>query len=129
MTANRHKNAWIWLAIAAIAVATLARAEAGLPKAAGLTHPVLEFLSAHAGGDGFATASRHHGSRSAALRRASQNDGAGAWTVLLPVFFIGLMAPLNLISARAALSLGITPSAPALAFLFQRPPPALLSCL
>lgn len=128
MTANRHKNAWIWLAIAAIAVATLARAEAGLPKAAALTHPVLEFLSAHASGDGFATASRH-GSRSTGLRHASQKDGVGAWTVLLPIFFIGLIAPLNLISARAALSLGITPSTPALSYLFQRPPPALLSCL
>jgi hypothetical protein len=125
MTANRHKSAWIWLAVAAIAMATLARAESGLPKAAALTHPVLEFLSAHANGDGFATASRHHGSRSASLRRASQNDGAGAWTVLLPIFFIGLIAPLNLISARAALSLGIAPSAPILSCLFQRPPPSL----
>jgi hypothetical protein len=128
ITANRHKSAWIWLAVAAIAVATLARAEAGLPRAAALTHPVLEFLSAHASSDGVATA-RHHGSRSAGLRRASQNDSAGAWTVLLPIFFIGLIAPLKLISARTLLSLGVTPSAPALASLFQRPPPPLLSSL
>lgn len=129
MTANRHKNAWIWLAVAAIAMATLARAEAGLPKTGALTHPVLEFLSAHTSGDGFATVSRHHGSRLAGLRHDSQNSAAGAWTVLLPIFFIGLIAPLNLISARAALSLEITPSAPALPFLFQRPPPLVLSSL
>ena len=129
MTANRHKSAWIWLAVAAIAVATLARAEAGLPKAAALTHPVLEFLSAHANSDGGSRRRRHHGSRSAGLRRASQNDSAGAWTVLLPIFFIGLIAPLKLISARTLLSLGVTPSAPALASLFQRPPPPLLLSL
>jgi hypothetical protein len=122
MTANRHKSAWIWLAVAAIAVATLARAEAGLPRAAALTHPVLEFLSAH-GGEGFATAPVHRNVRSASMRRASHSEEAGAWAVLLPIFFIGLVAPLSLISARAGLSLGVAPQTPVLPFLFQRPPP------
>ena len=44
----------------------------------------------------------------------------------MPVFFIGLIAPLSLIAPRAALCLGRAPSAPALPFLFQRPPPSFL---
>lgn len=124
MTANRHKSAWIWLAVAAIAMATLARAEVGLPRTAGLTHPVLQFLSAHASGDRFAAAPVHRSMRSASMRRASHNDEASSWTVLLPIFFIGLVAPLSLISTRAALSLGVAPPAPVLPSLFQRPPPS-----
>jgi hypothetical protein len=127
MRPNRQQHAWVWLAVAAIAVATLARAEAGLPKAAALTHPVLEFLSAHANNDAFA-APGSYGSRVAGARR-QHNTSPGAWTVLLPIFFIGLVAPLSLISARAMLSLGTTPSAPALPCLFQRPPPLVLSSL
>jgi hypothetical protein len=122
---NRHKSAWIWLAVAAITVTTLARAEAGLPKAAALTHPVLEFLSAHANGDAFAASAGHRGSRVAGARRQSGGAGATAWTMLLPVFFIGLIAPLSLISARAASSIGAELSTPVLPFLFQRPPPSL----
>lgn len=129
MTGNRHKNAWIWLAVAAIAVATLARAEAGLPKAAALTHPVLEFLAGHANSDAFTKAPGHHGSRFAGVRRESYGNGAGAWTVLLPIFFIGLVAPLDVLSRRALQASGSVRRAVALPHLFQRPPPSLLSSL
>jgi hypothetical protein len=129
MTGNRHKNAWIWLAVAAIAVATLARAEAGLPKAAALTHPVLEFLSAHANSDAFTTASGHRGGRFAGVRREPSGNGAGAWTVLLPIFFIGLVAPLDILSRRVVQRSGCARLAAGLPHLFQRPPPLLLSSL
>src|ERR1700744_801936 len=127
MTGNRQKSAWIWLAVAAIAVVTLARAEAGLPKGAAFTNPVLEFLSAHAGSGAFAALPGNHDLGSVRSHRSSYRTGVGAtgagmWAALLPMFFIGLIAPLNLISARAAHSLGITPQAPVLSSLFQRPP-------
>jgi sirohydrochlorin ferrochelatase len=123
MTANRRPNAWIWIAVAAIVVTTMARAEATLPKAAALTHPVLEFLSAHTG-EAYATVTIHRSGRSASVRRTSHSDEAGAWAVLVPIFFIGLIAPLSLISARATLALGIASQTPVLSSLFQRPPPS-----
>jgi hypothetical protein len=48
-----------------------------------------------------------------------------AWLALLPVFFVGLMAPLRLLPLLAVLQIGHAPEAPALAPSFQRPPPAL----
>lgn len=46
-----------------------------------------------------------------------------AWLALLPVFFVGLIAPFNLISLLSVLSLGYAAKAPELAPSFQRPPP------
>jgi hypothetical protein len=48
-----------------------------------------------------------------------------AWLALLPVFFVGLIAPLRLLPLLAVLRIGHAPEAPALAPSFQRPPPAL----
>lgn len=45
------------------------------------------------------------------------------WLVLLPVFFVGIIAPLNILALFALLTLGHAPEAPALAPSFQRPPP------
>ena len=42
---------------------------------------------------------------------------------ILPVFFVGLIASLNILPLFALLTLGHTPEAPALAPSFQRPPP------
>jgi hypothetical protein len=123
MTGHRQKNAWVWLAIAAISVATLARAQESLPRAATLTHPVLAFLSAHVQGDGSTATTWNHRAGSARAQRPAHGTGM-QWTVFLPVFFIGLISPLSLLSPRAMLSLGRTPSSPALPFLFQRPPPS-----
>jgi hypothetical protein len=123
MAGNRQRYAWVWLAVAAIAVATLARTQSGMPKTTALTNPVLQFLSAHASNETSATTLWNRRPASAHAQRTSQ-QGSGAWMVFLPVFFIGLVAPLSLISSRALLSLGRTPSAPPLPFLFQRPPPS-----
>lgn len=49
------------------------------------------------------------------------------WLAILPVFFVGLIAPLSLLLIRADLSIGHPPAAPALAPSFQRPPPARLA--
>ena len=46
-----------------------------------------------------------------------------AWLVMLPVFFIGLQAPLSLLGLLFVLSLGHPPETPALTPSFQRPPP------
>jgi hypothetical protein len=131
MTLTRHRSAWIWVAIAAIAMATVARAQAGVQSATAYTHPVLEFLASHSNAAGHETSGiqRLYGHRSDRQTRTALSDGAnpGVWTAMLPVLFIGLVAPLSLVSPQFALSLGRTPSAPALPFSFQRPPPPLLS--
>jgi hypothetical protein len=131
MTLTRHRSAWIWVAIAAIAMATVARAQAGVQSATAYTHPVLEFLASHSSAAGHATSGdpRLFVHRSDRQSRTALSDGAnpGVWTAMLPVLFVGLVAPLSLVSPRFALSLGRTPSAPALPFSFQRPPPSLLS--
>jgi bacteriorhodopsin len=46
-----------------------------------------------------------------------------AWLALLPVFFVGLIAPFNLPTLLSVLSLGYPAKAPDLAPSFQRPPP------
>lgn len=136
MSASRHRNAWIWLAVAAMAVATLARAQAGIQVASAYANPVIEFLVGHQGAGAHAAigAPRRFERRSlrqsnAALLFGSAQHGAdsGAWEAILPVLFIGLVTPLNLISSRSVLSLGRVPSAPLLPFSFQRPPPSLLA--
>ena len=131
MTLTRHRSAWIWVAIAAIAMATVARAQAGVQSATAYTHPVLEFLASHSSAAGHATSGDallfgHHADRKTPTA-LSGGAGSGVWTAVLPVLFVGLVAPLSLVSPQFALSLGRTPSAPALPFSFQRPPPPFLS--
>ncbi|MGO9436948.1 MAG: hypothetical protein ACLPH3_09180 [Terracidiphilus sp.] len=134
MPATRHRNAWIWLAIAAMAVASLARAQAGIQIATAYANPVLEFLSAHQSAGAHATGVPRHFERrsirqvtgASLFSSAGHGADSGAWEAILPVLFIGLVAPLSLISPRSAHSLGRAPSAPALPFSFQRPPPSLL---
>lgn len=46
------------------------------------------------------------------------------WLALLPVFFVGLLAPLSLLPLVSVLSLGRTPESPLLTSSFQRPPPS-----
>ena len=129
MTLTRHRSAWIWVAIAAIAMATVARAQAGGQSATAYTHPVLEFLASHSSAAGHATSGEprlfvHRAARQT-RKDLSGSTNPGVWTAMLPVLFVGLVAPLSLISPKFALSLGRTPSAPALPFSFQRPPPPL----
>jgi hypothetical protein len=132
MSLTRHRSAWIWVAIAAIAMATVARAQAGVQNATAYTHPVLEFLASHSGASGHVSGSdahlfAHHSDRQARTALSGAGAGPGIWTAVLPVLFVGLIAPLSLVSSRFALSLGRTPSAPVLPFSFQRPPPSFLS--
>jgi hypothetical protein len=46
-----------------------------------------------------------------------------AWLALLPVYFVGLIAPFNLPTLLSVLSLSYAAKAPDLAPSFQRPPP------
>jgi hypothetical protein len=46
------------------------------------------------------------------------------WLALLPVFFVGVIAPLSILPLIALLTLGHAPEPPALAPSFQRPPPS-----
>ncbi len=128
MTANRYRSAWIWVAVAAMAVASLARVQAGIENATAYTNPVLEFLAGYqdaAAADATgASHAVHFGSAGKGSAHYLQSGVSGAWTAILPVLFIGLVAPLSLISARSIRSLGRTPAAPSLPSKFQRPPPS-----
>ncbi len=119
----------MWLAIAAIAAVSLARVE-GVGNTAVYSNPVLAFL---AGQQNVASLSAGGGPQIVKAGSTGKVSGvylhdatSGAWTAMLPVLFVGLLAPLSLISRKSMLSLGLTPSAPALPCSFQRPPPALL---
>ncbi|HEY2467820.1 MAG TPA: hypothetical protein VGI45_08255 [Terracidiphilus sp.] len=126
MSGSRNKNAWVWVAIAAIAFASSARAEAGLHSAKAYAHPVLEFLAksqiqnpaAKPGVSRFAQLGSRH-----PLKAMSRDAGIGMCVAILPVFFIGLVSPLNLLSAASVRGLYQVPAAPLLPALFQRPPP------
>ncbi|MFZ1939882.1 MAG: hypothetical protein WBA18_22565 [Terracidiphilus sp.] len=117
MKGNRPKGAWIWVAIAAITFASLARAQSGIGYARAYATPVIKLLASNQLVDSDA---------SAAARRTVSRSQAGTSTLaleLLPVFFVGLVAPLSLLSPRLALCIGSAPSAHDLPDLFQRPPP------
>jgi hypothetical protein len=125
---TRNRSAWMWVAIAAVAFTSVARAEAGLQSAKAYAHPVLEFFAlsqsqnsaAHSSALRFA----HPGSRQQAgstFRKAGPN----AWIAMLPVLFIGLVSPLASPSLPSIECLGRAPAAPLLSALFQRPPPSL----
>jgi hypothetical protein len=116
----------MWVAIAAIAFASAARAEGGLQSAKAYAHPVLEFLAK--------SQSQHFAANSAISRFAqpgtgrqvramSRDVGVGLCMAMLPVFFIGLVSPLSLVSTAAIRGLSQTPAAPLLPASFQRPPP------
>lgn len=124
MTGTRNKSAWIWVAIAAITLASASRAEAGLQSAKAYAHPVLAFLAKSQSPVANPAVPRF-------VRRGSgqpidsifRNAGSGTWTAILPVFFIGLVSPLSLLSAASNRCLGQAPMAPLLPASFQRPPP------
>ena len=119
----------MWLAVAAMAVASLARVESSIGAATVYTNPVLAFLAGQQNTACAGTASAAQYASLGSARRASagflHQAAPGAWTAVLPVLFVGLVSPLSLVLPTSLLSLGRRLPAPALPSLFQRPPPAL----
>ncbi len=136
MTGPRQRSAWIWLAVATVAVVLLARAQATIQIATAYTNPVFEFLASH---QSYGVHGTTDNPRNFEYRFGRQSKGillfaslgygadSGRWQAIMPVFFIGLVVPLSLASPRSIDPLGRAPAAPALPFSFQRPPPQLLS--
>ena len=123
---NRNSTAaWMWLAIAAVAFTSVARAETGVPGSKGYSHPVFEFLAR--------SQAQNPAAHSTALRFANsgsrpqaaslfRNCTSGPLIAFLPMLFIGLVpAPAG--SANSIRPLGRAPATPLLSALFQRPPP------
>jgi len=52
---------------------------------------------------------------------------AGGWLAILPIFFVGVVSPLSLLSPLAFIYLGRKPVAPARPPSYQRPPPLRLA--
>jgi hypothetical protein len=121
MLANRSKDAWILVAIAAITLASLARAQAGIENARACASPVIKFFAGSPLADTAASTSTD-GNVSSVPRYIF-----GTALDLLPVLFVGLVSPLGLQSVRSLHAMGRALPAPSLSVLFQRPPPALLA--
>lgn len=121
MMGNRSRGAWIWVTVAAITLASLARAQSGIENARGYANPFIAFLS-----DGHLA---EPAGLAAAHRSGSSLHAESSGTVLnlLPVYFVGLVSPLSLLSASSVPCLRRALPAPDLAGRFQRPPPFLLS--
>ncbi len=117
----RSKDAWIWVAVAAISLASLARAQAGIENARAYASPVIRFLAGSPMTESADSASIH--------RTTSPAPGYifGTVLALLPVFFVGLVSPLGLLSRRALCSARQPLPASNPPGLFQRPPPAWLA--
>jgi hypothetical protein len=115
------------VAITAIALASVARAQSSLEVARVYANPVFVFLSGDKAAQSLA-APQLTQKRVAQAARASQfhDADAGFGLDLLPVLFVGLLSPLSLLSPRSSLSSGCAYPAPILPALFQRPPPASL---
>jgi hypothetical protein len=128
MRGMANRNAWIWLTVAAITLATLSRTEAGLLNAKAFANPVLEFLTKGQSHSVAASPVAAHLFPRASSRR---NHGftvssIGAWNSMLPVFFVGLLTPLVLLSVSFFQSFDLAHCEPLLSVSFQRPPPQIL---
>jgi hypothetical protein len=119
----------MWVAVAAIAAVSLVRIEGGTGSPSIYTNPVMAFLAGQQSAPTVSAAGSPQivliGSARSGVGMYLHDGGSGAWVAVLPVLFVGLVAPLSLISPQSMLSLGRRPSAPALPFSFQRPPPVL----
>ncbi len=120
MLANRSKDAWILVAIAAITLSSLACAQAGIENARAYASPIIKFFAGSPLAD---TAV----SKSTDRKVSAASNYLGTALDLLPVFFVGLVSPLELQSIRSLRAVGRALPAPNLSVLFQRPPPALLA--
>lgn len=120
----------MWVAVAAMAVVSLARVQGEIGNPRACANPVLAFLVGHQNVQAVSDAGGPQIVKIGFARKGSgiylHDASSGAWTAILPVLFIGLVSPLSLISPRSTHSLGRTPSFPELPEKFQRPPPAIL---
>jgi hypothetical protein len=124
----RNRSAWMWLAIAAVAFTSVARAETGLRSSRTGAHTVLEFLArSQTHNPGANLAGLRSGTFSSRRQAASmlRKASSGSLTGMLPVFFIGLVSPSDFLSGASIRCLGRAPAGPLLPDLFQRPPPSL----
>lgn len=119
----------MWLAIAAVAAVSLGRIEAG-GNGTVSTNPVLALLAGQQNSIAVSAVGSPQIVKFGSGRNGSgvylHDASSGGWMAILPVLFVGLMAPLSLISPRSIFSLGRTPASPQLPERFQRPPPAVL---
>lgn len=121
MSGYRSKGAWIWVAMAAISFASLARVQSGVENARLYADPVIKFFAAAHQTDAELSARSHRGAP------RSQTSTAGIGLDLMAVFFVGLVVPFALQILRSISSMQRPPAAPHIASLFQRPPPASLA--
>ena len=126
MKAIRHRNAWIWVAVAAMSIAFVARAQSGMQNARAYTNPVLEFLAGHPAEQPLAVSGVDRYLQTRSSRAMRHGGDSGTRIAMLAVEFVGLVSPLNVLSPRSALCIGRAPAAPLLPFSFQRPPPSSL---
>lgn len=127
-TRKRTRNstaAWMWLAIAAVAFTSVARAETSVQSSKGYSHPVFQFLARSQAQNPAAHSAALRFAGSASRRQVSsvfRSSASGPLIAMLPVLFIGLLSPL-ILSIAPVRSPGRSPATPLLAALFQRPPP------
>jgi hypothetical protein len=126
MTAIRHRNTWIWLAVVAMSISIGTRAQSGMQSARLYAHPVIVFLASQSAGQAEPAGGVERYLHARTTRAKAHSADSNAWAAMLPVLFVGLVSPLNLLSPRSALCIGRAPAAPLLPFSFQRPPPATL---
>jgi hypothetical protein len=126
MTAIKHRNAWIWVAVAAMSIAFVARAQSGMQNARAYTNPVLEFLAAHQSERPDAAVGFQRFQHSHSTRDTRHFADSNTLAAMLPVMFVGLVSPLNVLSPKAVLCIDRAPASPPLPVSFQRPPPATL---
>jgi hypothetical protein len=123
MKAIRHRNAWIWVAVAAMSIAFVARAQSGMQNAKAYTNPVLEFLAGHPAEQSLSVGGVDRYLQPRCARAMRQGADTGTRIAMLPVQFVGLVSPLNVLSPRSVLCIGRAPATPLLPSSFQRPPP------
>lgn len=119
MTGSRNKTAWLWVAIAAISLASASRAIGGVESGGVYANPVLHFLVKSHSSSAVAQAGVGRFAQRGSFFRDARS---GTWITFLPVCFVGLL-PLSLPAARFVHALGPLPAMPAPISLFERPPP------
>lgn len=117
MTRIRSKGAWIWVAMAAISFASLARVQSGVENARNYAGPVMKFFAAAHQTDAEFSPRAHR------TAPRAQTSTVGIGLNLMTVFFVGLVVPLALQGFRTASNEQHPPAAPHIAYLLQRPPP------